>query len=79
LETPTNKRGDGPAEGNFIEKRAIVETWTYECRYAHPGDALMLRDGSQSIDLTMAICKKLCENLPYIIYLLSKTIYETSK
>jgi hypothetical protein len=71
-------RDDSPVEGYFIETRAIVETenWTYERRYAHPGDAQRWMIINF---LTMAIYKKLCENLPYIIYLLSMTIYETSK
>jgi hypothetical protein len=50
------------------------DNWTYERRYSHPGDPLMHRDGWQSIDSTMVIYMKLCENLAYLICLLLITM-----
>jgi len=88
--TGTNTEWDNPRQirENDVGKLLIQEkwyywdygNWTYERRYAHPGNALMLSDGWQLIYLTMAIYTKLCGILPYLIYLLSMTmtIYETS-
>jgi len=57
--TGTNTEWDNPRKirkndvGKLLleEKsyRRDYENWTYERRYAHPGDASMLRDGWQSI------------------------------
>ena len=73
-------RDDGPAEGHFIEERAIIETMRIGLTSANMPIPEMHGDGWQSLYLTMAIYTKLCGILPYLIYLLSMTmiIYETS-
>jgi len=55
--------------------RCDKENWTCKRRYAHLGDARRWMIINLS---TMAIYKKLCGILPYLIYLLWMTIYETS-
>jgi len=61
-----------------LSYRWDYENWTHERRYAHPGDGIMLGDGWQSIDCTMVMYTKLCGILPYLVFLLWFTVYETS-